>query len=189
MPFHTSTYTQPSSVNLLSKLYCLIVLGEVGELKAHVFVLLHGGIQVEIFDVNCNVADFFGGGCTVEVKLDGDQTGGLCATVSGEIKYVAASSQSCSVGVVLFGMVAHYDVSVRDISPVIGGDLIFVNEEYCVGTLDLYSHALGKLSHFVAVRLLPQSTVLWVSNKMAIFHQLTGLFVKDGSKEFFQELS
>ena len=36
------------------------VVGEVAELEAHVFKVLHVGVEVEILDVDCH--DFFSGG-------------------------------------------------------------------------------------------------------------------------------
>ena len=85
------------------------------------------------------------------MQFDSEQVDSGSTSVARVIYPVATDCQLCPVGVVLLGPVAHHDASVCDISPTIEGDLVLVDEEYCVGALDLSRYAMGESSNLVAV--------------------------------------
>ena len=126
------------------------VVGRVCKLETHVVVPFHWGIEVEVLDIYCHVADLFGGDGAVEMQLDGEQVDGGCAAVAGVVDPVSANCQSCPVGVLFGWPVAHHDASIRDILPAVGRDFFFVDEEDGVSALDSSRHALGESADFVA---------------------------------------
>ena len=69
----------------------------------------------------------------------------------GKISLLPPMANLVLFGSSSFWSVAHHNTSVCDIFPEIGGDFVFVNEQYCVDALDLSRHALGKSPHSVAV--------------------------------------
>ena len=52
-------------------------------LEPHVFVPFHGGIEVEILDVDCHVVGVLGGDGAVLMQLDVEQDDGGRAAIAG----------------------------------------------------------------------------------------------------------
>ena len=59
------------------------VVREVCNLELHVFVPVHGGIEVEILDVDCHVTGVLGGDGAVLMQLDGEQGDNGRAAIDG----------------------------------------------------------------------------------------------------------
>ena len=59
------------------------VVGEIGKFESHVFESVHGGIKVEVLDVDCHVVGVLGGDGAVLVQLDNDQGDGGRTAVAG----------------------------------------------------------------------------------------------------------
>ena len=127
------------------------VVREVHKLEPHLFVPVHGGIEVEIIDVDCHVAGVLGGDGAVMMQPDGEQGDGGRATISGKDDAVPPHCPAFPGLVIFFWSVAHRDASIRDIPPAVGWDVFLVDEENCIGTFDLSRHTLSEASEFVAV--------------------------------------
>ena len=112
--------------------------------QSHVFESFHGGIEVEILDVDCHVAGVLGGDGAVLVQLDGEQSDGRRTAVAGIYDAVPSHCRACSIRVVFCWSEAHHDASIRDILPAVGWDVLLLDEEYRVGAFDSSRHALGE---------------------------------------------
>ena len=127
------------------------VFREVHKLEPHVFVPFHGGIGVEILDVDFHVAGVLGGDSAVLMQLDGEQGDGGRAAIAWIYDAVPPHCQVCPVWFVLCWSVAHYDAPICDIPPAVGWDVFLVDEENCIGAFDSSTHALSEVPEFVAV--------------------------------------
>ena len=127
------------------------VVREVQKLDPHVFITFHGGIEVEILDINRHVAGVLGGDGAVLMHLGGEQGDGGRAAITRIDDVVPSHCKACPVWFVLCWSVAHHDTSIRDIPPALGWDVFLVDEENCIGAFDLSKHALSKAPEFVAV--------------------------------------
>ena len=59
---------------------------------------------------------------------------------------IAADSESCSVRIILFWLIANNNAAVGDILPEVCGNIGLINEENCVGAFNLARYSLGKSS-------------------------------------------
>ena len=127
------------------------VVWEVRNLEPHVFIPFHGGIEVDILDVDHHVVGVLGGNVAVLMQLDSEQGDGGRAEISRIDDALPPNCQACPVWVVLCWFVAHHNASIRDIPPaVVWGDYL-VYEENCIGDFDLSRHALREAPEFVAI--------------------------------------
>jgi hypothetical protein len=86
-------YTQPSAV--ASNVAEFVLGNDLGrddaQWKAHVFVAIHGGAQVEVADVENSKACIWGGNGAVNETFCRRELGGGCAHIAGILKAVATN--------------------------------------------------------------------------------------------------
>ena len=70
------------------------VVGEIAQFEPHVFVALHGGVEVEILDVDGHELCTGGGNDTVQEELDHHEVHGWGATFTGVVDPVSANSEA-----------------------------------------------------------------------------------------------
>ena len=59
------------------------VVWDICKFESHLFESIHGGVEVEVFDVYRHVSGIFGGDGAVLIKFDGEQVDGGRAAVAG----------------------------------------------------------------------------------------------------------
>ena len=127
------------------------VFREVRNLEPHVFLPFHGGIEVEIIDVDRHVVGVLGGYGAVLMHIEGDQGNSGHAAIYGIYDAVSPDCQACPVRVVLCWSVSHHDAPIRDISSAVGWDAFLVGEENCTGAFNSFRHSVSKAPDFVSV--------------------------------------
>ena len=104
------------------------------------------------------------------MKFEGEQVDGGSSAVAGAHNAVPAHGQARLVWVVFCRPETYHDAAICDISPAVGWDVLFIDEEDRVGAFDSSRHALGEASNFVALGALPQVAVFGIANELAVLH-------------------
>ena len=77
--------------------------------------LLHGHVEVEVFDVKCGKPGARLGEDTVDEELDEFKGAGGCANITRVTDAIASYGDTCAVGVILLGPVLAYHLGVCDL--------------------------------------------------------------------------
>ena len=120
------------------------VVREVRKLEPHVFVPFHGGIELEILDIDRYVAGVLGGDGAFLMQLDGEQGDGGRAVITRIDDTVPPHCQACPVQFVLCWSVSHHDTPIRDIQTAVGWDIFIVDEENFIGAFDSSRYDLSE---------------------------------------------
>ena len=96
------------------------VLWEVSDFEAHVFSMVHGCVQIEIFGVDCHELCIRRGDDAVEELFDGEEVDSGGSTVSRVVYLVASYCEMCAIQIRFFWSVVHYYPAVGDVSPLMG---------------------------------------------------------------------
>jgi hypothetical protein len=107
----------------------------------HVFILIHGSVQVKILEIASHEAGIRSGDDAVEEKFDGGEVGGLGADVAGIINSIATNGETDAARVILFGAEGSNNAQV-------GRFFVFWN-----GGIWKEEHGFGTGFHFRAVPL------------------------------------
>jgi hypothetical protein len=109
-----------------------------GWADSYVLEVRHGRSEVEVFDVEAEVAGSVFGirNCTVDVELGVEHGDSWGAGVAGVVEFVAAGCYADAMGFGLLGADVADEICVGD--PVVLGDLGFFDEEYCSSAFYLF---------------------------------------------------
>ena len=89
---------------------------EVSEFEAHIFVALHRGVQLEVFDFNSHELGSSGGEGTVEEELHCVDIVGGRATVVWVVYLISADGETHAVGITLHWSVVDHNKNIGDIT-------------------------------------------------------------------------
>ena len=85
------------------------------QFHAEVFIPIHRGHEVEVFDVDCHEFAVGGGDDAVEQQLDCEDIGCGCATVVGIIDKITTHCYAGAIGIRLLRAMGAHDATVRDV--------------------------------------------------------------------------
>ena len=99
-------------------------------------------IEVEVGEVYCHELSIFCGYDTVEQDFGYQHLCCRCCHVPRVVDSIPANSKPCSVYFCFFGLLIAYTLSILYVLHSVLVNFVSMDEEYCVGALDLFTNSL-----------------------------------------------
>jgi hypothetical protein len=122
------------------------------------------------------------------MNFDCDHVHGGGTAIPGIGDAIATNGKASAIGIGLLRVIVDAHASICDVFALVDWDVVSSDEDYRVGAVANAGDALGKATEFNRVGLAPEFFVFGVDEKMAHFHEGTGVGVEDGTENFLREL-
>jgi hypothetical protein len=143
-----------------------------------IFRIRHWSVQIEVFDINAAKACTLARENTVEENLDKLKRGRVGADVTRIADFAAANGDPGTIRIVLLWSDFTYDESMADLLSLMYWDVIILDHEEGVRTIDAFRAGLGsgadaltKSAKFIRVRCIPGCFIPWVTAELPMFEE------------------
>ena len=144
----------------------------------HALMLVQRCTEMHVFNVNAHAFAFASGEDMVPMDFDGFNVCSFSGDNSRVVcDEVSTHCDSGSVGFIFFR--TDRADNARAGNSFSCWHLVFVNEEYCIGSFDSFTNALGEAAQFIGTGVEPCFLAMWIFDWVSTFHLFSSLMVSD----------